>query len=219
MSLEEVKSYMNTIRRDFSDRPLNEDSVKENPFDQYAIWFEEAVNSQILDPYAMNISTADAEGKPSSRIVYLRDIIDEGIVFYTNFNSQKGKNLADNPFACSTIFWSELERQIRFEGEVVKVADEVADAYFAARPKESKIGAWASHQSDVLVDRTELEEKVKFFTEKYKDTDVVPRPDFWGGYRLIPTKVEFWQGRPSRLHDRIVYLKNEGKWKVVRVNP
>ncbi|MBL1280754.1 MAG: pyridoxamine 5'-phosphate oxidase [Fluviicola sp.] len=219
MSLEEVKNYMNSIRRDFADRPLNENSVKDNPFEQYATWFEEAVNSQILDPSAMNLSTADAKAKPTSRIVYLRDIIDSGIVFYTNYNSQKGKNLAENPQASATLFWSELERQIRFEGEVEKVADEVSDKYFAARPKESKIGAWASHQSDVLADRKELEEQVKFFTEKFKDTKDIPRPDFWGGYRLIPNRIEFWQGRPSRLHDRIVYLKKDNDWQIVRVNP
>jgi len=167
----------------------------------------------------MNLSTADAKAKPTSRIVYLRDIIDSGIVFYTNYNSQKGKNLAENPQASATLFWSELERQIRFEGEVEKVADEVSDKYFAARPKESKIGAWASHQSDVLADRKELEEQVKFFTEKFKDTKDIPRPDFWGGYRLIPNRIEFWQGRPSRLHDRIVYLKKDNDWQIVRVNP
>ncbi len=219
MSLEEVKNYMNSIRRDFADRPLNEASVKENPFDQYAIWFEEAVNSQILDPYAMNVSTSNKEGKISSRIVYLRDIIEEGIVFYTNYNSQKGKNLAENPFASALIFWPELERQIRFEGKVQKVSSEVSDAYFKARPKESKIGAWASRQSDVLTNRKELEKKVDFFREKFKDIEDIPRPDFWGGFRLVPERIEFWQGRPSRLHDRIVYLKENKDWKIIRVNP
>ncbi len=219
MSLEEVKNYMNQIRRDFSDKPLNENTVKSNPLDQYAIWFEEAVNSQILDPYAMCLSTANKKGAPSSRIVYMRDIIDESVVFYTNYNSQKGKELAINPFASLNIYWAELERQIRIEGKVIKVAPEVSDAYFAARPKESKIGAWASHQSNVLENRIELENAVADLMEKYKDTEFIPRPDFWGGYQLQPTKIEFWQGRPSRLHDRLVYVKNKDRWRIERLNP
>ncbi len=219
MSLEEVKSYINSIRRDFADRPLSEDAVKDNPFDQYAVWFEEAVGSQILDPYAMCLATANKEGRPSSRIVYMRDIIDEKFVFYTNYNSQKGLELAENPFASLTLFWGELERQIRIEGKVTKVAPEVSDAYFSARPKESKIGAWASHQSHLLKSREELEQKVKELQEKYKDTDDVPRPEFWGGYQLEPSKVEFWQGRPSRLHDRIVYTKKNNQWQIDRLFP
>lgn len=219
MSLEEVKNYLNSIRRDFADRPLDESSVKDNPFEQYAIWFEEAVNAQILDPSAMCLSTVNKDNRPSSRIVYMRDIISESFVFYTNYNSQKGEDLNVNPFASLNLHWSELERQVRIEGDVVKVAEEVSDAYFAARPKESKIGAWASYQSDLLADRGELEAKVKFFTEKFKETEDVPRPEFWGGYQLIPAKVEFWQGRPSRLHDRIVFEKKNDSWTLSRLNP
>lgn len=219
MSLEEVKNYLNSIRRDFADRPLDESSVKDNPFEQYAIWFEEAVNAQILDPSAMCLSTVNKHNRPSSRIVYMRDIISESFVFYTNYNSQKGEDLSVNPFASLNLHWSELERQVRIEGDVVKVAEEVSDAYFAARPKESKIGAWASYQSDLLTDRDELEAKVNFFTEKFKETEDVPRPEFWGGYQLIPTKVEFWQGRPSRLHDRIVFEKKNDSWTLSRLNP
>ena len=219
MSLEEVKNYINSIRRDFADRPLNESSVKNNPFEQYAVWFEEAVNAQILDPSAMCLSTVSGEGKPSSRIVYMRDIIDDSFVFYTNYNSQKGRELEQNPFASLNIHWSELERQIRIDGDVVKANDALSDDYFSKRPKESKIGAWASRQSDVLLDRKELEKEVELYTEKYKDTEEVPRPDFWGGYQLIPTRIEFWQGRASRLHDRIVFEKENGTWKLVRLNP
>lgn len=219
MSLEEVKTYINSIRRDFADRPLNEDSVKNNPIEQYSSWFEEAVNSQILDPNAVCLSTVNQEGKPSSRIVYVRDIIDGNFVFYTNYNSQKGKELEKNPFASLNVHWSELDRQIRIEGKVVKVSDEISDKYFTARPKESKIGAWASHQSNVLTDRKALEKEVEFFTDKYKNTEEVPRPDFWGGYQLIPSKIEFWQGRPSRLHDRIIYENNNGTWSINRLNP
>lgn len=219
MSLEEVKNYINSIRRDFADRPMNEDAVSKNPFQQYSIWFEEAVNSQILDPYAMCLSTASQNGIPSSRIVYLRDIIDEHFIFYTNYNSQKGVELLENPFAALNIHWGELERQIRIEGTVSKVKEEVSDKYFANRPKESKIGAWASKQSNELVDRKTLELKVKQLTEQYKDTDEIPRPEFWGGYQLNPTRIEFWQGRPSRLHDRIIFEKIENKWKVARLSP
>ena len=219
MSLEEVKNYLNSIRRDFADHPLDEISVKDNPFEQYAIWFEEAVNAQILDPSAMCLSTVNEKNKPSSRIVYMRDIIDESFVFYTNYNSQKGEDLRNNPFASLNLHWSELERQIRIEGEVVRATDAVSDAYFAARPKESKIGAWASSQSDLLSGRDELVKKVKFFTEKYKEIENVPRPDFWGGYQLKPSRIEFWQGRSSRLHDRIVFEKTGNGWTLSRLNP
>lgn len=219
MSLEEVKSYINSIRRDFADRPLSENAVKKNPFEQYSVWFEEAVNSQILDPYAMCLSTASKSGIPSSRIVYLRDIIDEQFIFYTNYNSQKGIELAENPFAALNIHWGELERQIRIEGTVSKVNASVSDKYFAARPKESKIGAWASKQSNQLIDRIELEQKVKRLTEKYINTEEIPRPDFWGGYQLNPTRIEFWQGRPSRLHDRIIFEKINQQWKIARLSP
>ena len=219
MSLEELKNYLNSIRRDFADRPLNEDSVKNNPFDQYAVWFDEAVNSQLLDPYAMCLSTVNKQGKPSSRIVYMRDIINNSFVFYTNYNSQKAEDLANNPFAALNIHWSELDRQIRIEGSVEKVNPEISDAYFEARPKESKIGAWASKQSDLIESRDELIAKVDFFSDKFKNTDDIPRPEFWGGYQLIPNRIEFWQGRPSRLHDRIVFVKEKDNWMLKRLNP
>jgi len=219
MSLEEVKSYLNSIRRDFADRPLNEKAVSKSPFDQYAIWFEEAVGSQILDPYAMCLSTVNKEGKPSSRMVYMRDIIEDNFVFYTNYNSQKGLELAENPYASLNIHWGELERQIRIEGKVTKVAPEVSNAYFNARPKESKIGAWASYQSSILPSRSELEKKVAELKDQYKDTENIPRPGFWGGYQLTPTRIEFWQGRPSRLHDRIVFERENEEWTLKRVSP
>lgn len=219
MSLEEVRSYMNQIRREFADRPLTEESVKNDPFKQYAIWFEEAVNSQILDPYAMCLSTVNKEGQPSSRIVYMRDILQDGFVFYTNYLSQKGQELANGSSkAALNLHWGELERQIRIEGEVIKAPNEISDKYFGSRPKESQIGAWASAQSDELSSREELEKKVIAFTEQFKDKDV-PRPEHWGGYILKPTKIEFWQGRASRLHDRIIYSRVDGNWKVGRLSP
>ncbi len=218
MSLEEIKNYMNQVRRDFAERPLTEGSVDNNPFKQYAVWFEEAVNSKILDPYAMCLSTVGLNNQPSSRIVYMRDILDDGFVFYTNYLSQKGKELLSTPKAALNLHWGELERQIRIEGDVVKVSEEVSDKYFAARPKKSQIGAWASAQSDVLTTREELEQHVLKYTARFKDIEV-DRPKHWGGYVLKPTKIEFWQGRASRLHDRIVYNKEGAEWKLRRLSP
>ena len=218
MSLEEIRSYMNQVRRDFADRPLTEESVESNPFKQYAVWFEEAVNSEILDPFAMCLSTVGLNNQPSSRIVYMRDILDDGFVFYTNYLSQKGKELLTTPKAALKLHWGEIDRQIRIEGDVMKVPDEVSDKYFAARPKKSQIGAWASAQSDVLTTREELEQHVLKYTARFKDIEV-DRPKHWGGYVLKPTKIEFWQGRASRLHDRIVYTKEGAEWKIERLSP
>lgn len=218
LGMEDLRNYLNEIRRDFADKPLTEVSVQKNPFLQFSTWFEEAVNAQLLDPYAMLISTVDEVGQPHSRVVYLRNISEEGMIFYTNYNSQKGKNISASNKIAITFFWVELERQIRIEGTVEKVTEELSDKYFAARPRESQIGAWASNQSETIKSREELEENVKFFTEKYKDT-TVPRPPHWGGYMVKPDKFEFWQGRPSRLHDRLVYTKNNNDWVISRVAP
>jgi pyridoxamine 5'-phosphate oxidase len=218
MSIEETRNYMNQVRREFSDRPLTEDSVENSPFKQYAVWFKEAVNSEILDPFAMCLSTIGLNGQPSSRIVYMRDILDDGFVFYTNYLSQKGKELLSTPKAALNLHWGELDRQIRIEGDVVKVSEEISDKYFASRPKESQIGAWASAQSDILTTREELEQHVLKYRERFKDIDV-DRPKHWGGYILKPTKIEFWQGRASRLHDRIVYSKEGVEWKLGRLSP
>ncbi len=216
--MEELRNYLNGIRRDFANRPLSEDSVNKNPYLQFSVWFEEAVNVQILDPYAMVISTVDEIGQPHSRVVYLRDISENGLVFYTNYDSQKGKNISNSNKLSITFFWAELERQIRIEGLVSKASEELSDKYFAARPRESKIGAWASNQSEIIKSREELEEKVTFYNEKFKNCDV-PRPSHWGGYLVSPVKFEFWQGRPNRLHDRLVYSKNKDSWAISRVAP
>ena len=218
MSLEETRNYMNQVRREFSDRPLTEYSVDDSPFKQYAVWFKEAVNSEILDPFAMCLSTVGLNGQPSSRIVYMRDILDDGFVFYTNYLSQKGKEMLSTPKAALNLHWGELDRQIRIEGDVVKVSEEISDKYFTGRPKESQIGAWASAQSDVLTTREELEQHVLKYRERFKDIEV-ERPEHWGGYILRPTKIEFWQGRASRLHDRIVYTKEGVEWKLGRLSP
>lgn len=215
---EDVQNYLNAIRRDFSGKPLNEQSIKQSPIEQYDVWFEEAVDAQLLDPYAMSITTVSEEGQPSTRIVYMRGISEDGFVFYTNYNSNKGNDLLTNNKIALNFFWGALERQIRVEGEVVKVSEEQSDAYFSKRPKESQIGAWASNQSKQITNRKELEDKVAFFTEKFKGIDV-PRPPHWGGYLVKPSKIEFWQGRPSRLHDRLLYEKQNNQWKIKRLAP
>ena len=215
---EDVQNYLNEIRRDFSGKPLDENSIKQNPVEQFDVWFEEAVDAQLLDPYAMAITTVNTIGQPSTRIVYMRGISDEGFVFYTNYESNKGKDLVENNKIALNFFWGALERQIRVEGETEKVTDEVSDAYFNNRPRESQIGAWASSQSSSIKDRKELEERVSFFKNKFKGVDV-PRPPHWGGFLVRPTKVEFWQGRANRLHDRIVYTKTQDDWRLDRLAP
>ena len=167
--IEDVQNYLNEIRRDFMKQSLSENDVEKSPFDQFAKWFEEAVNSQILDPYAMTVSTVDNNCKPSSRVVYLRDISENGLIFYTNYLSRKGHDIEVHPYISVNIYWAELERQIRIEGTVNKAPKEKSDEYFAKRPRESQIGAWASEQSSVIESRTVLEERVKYFTEKFKD--------------------------------------------------
>ena len=218
MSIDKVKNYINTIRRDFANKPLEDNMVKDDPMDQYAVWFQEAISSDILDPYAACLSTVDSSGQPSSRMVYIRDIINEGFVFYTNYNSAKGVDLLNNSKAAFNIFWGELERQIRIQGVVVKVDKKISDDYFNARPRKSKIGAWASSQSQIISSRNDLENTYSSLEEKFKEVEV-PRPSHWGGYCLKADRIEFWQGRPSRLHDRICYKKENGIWGKNRLSP
>jgi len=215
---EDIVNYLNGIRRDFSGKPLTEASVHEDPLEQYAIWFEEAVDAQLLDPYAMSLTTVSNCGQPSTRIVYMRGIKSEGFVFYSNYKSDKGRDLAVNNKVALNFFWGELERQIRIEGEVEKISEADSDAYFAKRPRESQIGAWSSSQSEEITDRKQLEAQVAFYANKFEGKEV-PRPAHWGGYVVKPTKVEFWQGRASRLHDRIIYTKNGNGWKQSRISP
>lgn len=218
MSIKKVKNYINTNRRDFADQPFTEKMSADNPIDQYGVWFEEAIKSEILDPYAACLSTVNSNNEPSSRILYIRDFNSNGFVFYTNYDSNKGSDLLENNYAALNVFWGELERQIRIQGKISKVDDSTSDKYFKARPRASKIGAWASNQSQIIKDRNELEDKIKFYEEKFNSQDV-PRPDNWGGYCLNPKKIEFWQGRPSRLHDRIVYIKENNQWVKSRLSP
>lgn len=216
--MDTLRNYINSIRRDFANRPLDESSVPADPYYLFERWFDEAVGAQVLDPYAMIIATAGLDGQPTSRVVYLRDISKSGLVFYTNFESNKGKNLIENPKASALFFWGDLDRQIRVEGRVMKADDELSDAYFSKRPRESQIGAWASAQSSVLLSRAELEQKVEQLTCEFEGKDI-PRPPFWGGFLLMPDSFEFWQGRPSRLHDRILFTKAGEAWQTLRLSP
>ncbi len=218
MSLEEVRNYINSIRRDFANRPLDESGLLSDPFNQFAQWMEEAVNSQILDPYAMCVSTVGNDLWPSSRIVYLRDVAEDGFVFYTNYDSHKAKDIAQNPFAAINFHWSELERQVRIEGGVSKITEDKSDAYWASRPRESQVSAWMSEQSQSVGSREELELRKSAILQRFEGVEI-PRPNHWGGYVVVPDRVEFWQGRPNRLHDRLVYLKQTNHWKIIRLNP
>jgi pyridoxamine 5'-phosphate oxidase len=188
-----------------------------NPYDLFELWTTEAVNNNEREPNAFVLSTVSSEGQPSSRILYLKDIIDKQLVFYTNYNSKKGQEIAENSLVSMLFFWPDSSRQIRVEGVCTKVASQISDEYFNSRPRGSKIGAWASNQSEVLKDRKELEDRVKMFDEKF--TDEVPRPEHWGGYQIKPTAFEFWQGRPSRLHDRLVFKSVENTWTIQKQNP
>jgi pyridoxamine 5'-phosphate oxidase len=216
--IEEVSNYLNKIRHEFTSQALNESAAGDSPIELYAKWLEEAVGSQILDPKAMVISTVSSDNKPTSRVVYNRGITETGFKFYTNYDSQKGIDLAANPHISVNVFWSEMERQIRMSGLVSKIPETESDAYFADRPRESQIGAWASSQSQKVANRKELESLVEHFTEKFKGMDV-PRPQNWGGYFIRANYFEFWQGRPARLHDRIVFELKENNWVKYRVAP
>ena len=210
--------HLANIRRDYSREELSEEHVARDPFSQFAVWMNEAISAQLPEPTAMCLSTADAAGRPSSRMVLLKGFDQSGFVFYTNYNSQKGRELAENPNAALNFFWPELERQVRISGSVSKVSPEESDEYFKTRPFTSRVGAWASNQSEKLESKMALAAEAAKLALKYA-TGNVPRPPHWGGYRLVPDQIEFWQGRPSRLHDRIVYDLVEGAWKISRLSP
>jgi len=194
---------------------LHEESVKHNPFDQFKNWFVDTKNSEILEANAMTLATASKDGKPSARIVLLKEVTETGFVFFTNYNSQKGKDLAENPQAEILFFWDALERQVRIGGNVKKISQDESRAYFDTRPPESRAGAIASPQSQKIESRAVIEEKIKTVLAENK----LDMPENWGGYILEPNYFEFWQGRHSRLHDRIIYELMEGSWKVGRLAP
>ncbi len=207
------------LRKDYSLQGLNETDVAPNPFIQFQKWFDEALTAQLLEPNAMTLATTTTDGKPSARIVLLKDFDERGFVFFTNYNSHKGQELAENPQAALVFWWAELERQVRICGHVEKVSENDSDRYFQSRPFNSRLGAWASNQSNIIESRTLLEQRFQELQAKYENQDV-PRPPHWGGLRVIPTEIEFWQGRSSRLHDRILYTRlDNGDWKIQRLSP
>ncbi|MBX3229871.1 MAG: pyridoxamine 5'-phosphate oxidase [Labilithrix sp.] len=204
------------IRTDYVRAGLVESDLDPSPTVQIKKWVADAVAAGHPEPTAMALATVSASGEPSNRIVLLKGV-DDGLVFFTNYESAKGKDLAANPRAAATLFWVLLERQIRVVGSVTKVTRAESEDYFRSRPYESRIGAWASAQSTVLADRATLEQKVAALKTQYPDD--VPLPPFWGGYRLIPDRVELWQGRPSRLHDRLQYTRTPPTWHLTRLSP
>ncbi len=212
------KNDIAQLRRSYLLKKLDEGSALNDPLDQFGLWFEEAINSKTLEPNAMALATANKSGIPSVRIVLLRKFNERGFVFFTNYFSAKANDINENPNAALLFYWPELERQVRINGKVEKVTKEESENYFNTRPRGHRIGAWASEQSRVIENRLILEKRFKEIEEKYKD-DNIPLPPFWGGYRLIPNAYEFWQGRESRLHDRLRYTLQEGIWKIERLSP
>ena len=216
--MELTKENIQNLRQDYRAAELSEADIDKNPIAQFAKWFKDALDAKLYEPNVMTLATADLSGKPSSRILLLKGFDEDGFVFFTNYNSKKGKDLQENPQAAMQFFWPELERQVRIEGIVTKATAEASTAYFHSRPKGSQIGASASPQSTVIPDREILEERVKELTATYLEAEV-PRPEHWGGYVLKPAHLEFWQGRPSRLHDRITYTSVNGVWTINRLAP
>lgn len=213
-----TQEMIQSLRQDYRSAELNEKDADKNPIKQFEKWFEAALQAQIYEPNVMTLATADKNGKPNARIVLLKGFNEQGFSFYTNYLSTKGKELKKNPQACLVFFWAELERQVRIEGKVEKLDKETSEAYFHSRPKESQIGAIASPQSQIIADRNVIENKVEELTAAYQDK-TIPKPAHWGGYIVKPTVIEFWQGRSSRLHDRIRYELINGKWQTNRLAP
>lgn len=216
--MDPLQEHISKLREDFISGTLSEGDINRDPFLQFKAWLQQAVDGNIHEVQAMNLATVSSNNRPSSRIVYLREFDNNTFSFYTNYNSRKAKDLQENPFAALTFFWPELERQIRIEGRVEKAAAAQSDAYYNARPYDSKIGAWASHQSHLLSSRGELEKRIAELKQKFTPETIV-RPEFWGGFVLKANYYEFWQGRKNRLHDRMSYRLENNLWTISRIAP
>ncbi|MBX2966791.1 MAG: pyridoxamine 5'-phosphate oxidase [Cyclobacteriaceae bacterium] len=212
-------SSLSSIRTEYTKAVLNVDSVHQNPVEQFARWFNEALAAKLPEPTAMHLATVNEQGRPSGRMVLLKGVENSKFVFFTNYQSNKGKDLDANPACSLTFFWPELERQVRIEGVATRIESARSDAYFQSRPRGSQIGAWSSPQSVVIETREILEERVKEIEKRFENHNPLPRPHQWGGYEVEPMLVEFWQGRPSRLHDRILYTRSGNSWEISRLSP
>lgn len=208
------------MRKEYALQSLDIADIATNPFTQFNHWLQQAIEIEALEPTAMHLSTVGKDNRPSGRIVLLKGIDNEQFVFYTNYQSKKGKQLFENPYASLTFFWAELERQVRIEGKIMPVSEETSTAYFQSRPRESQLGAWTSPQSQTIADRVFLEQKFAEVSTQFEKQTLIERPTHWGGYALTADYFEFWQGRQSRLHDRIVYQERAGKhWEITRLAP
>lgn len=207
------------LRKEYSKASLDISNVLTNPIDQFNKWFDEALKTEIPEPNAMSLATVSKNNRPSCRIVLLKGIEDNKFLFYTNYQSHKGKELENNPVCALTFFWPELERQVRIEGTATRVDEKRSEEYFQSRPLGSQIGAWASPQSSVIENRVILEERAKQIEKRFEGKTILPKPKQWGGFQVDPSMIEFWQGRESRLHDRIEFIKVDGNWTVHRLAP
>ncbi len=216
--MSDIRSRLFGHRKEFNDKGLSIEEIDSNPRQQFELWLQGALDQEVAEPYAFCLSTIGTDGGPSGRIVYLREVHDDGLIFYTNYESAKGQEIAEASQASYTFFWNELHRQIRVRGVLSKVDGSVSDKYFNSRPRASRIGAWASAQSSPLDSREALEQRVQALEAKYEGIEI-PRPPHWGGYILRPSHWEFWKGRSSRLHDRFRYTRDGDTWVIQRLNP